>query len=107
MRAHMLKTMHVVRFQPSGGAGTGPGWRSLAGEASRAVTELDSERSRGVSSATVGEVAELSSSCRRGLKVVIVSVVTFTFDSDVPDAPQRSVEPGYGKVNNPVRRTIL
>jgi hypothetical protein len=60
MRAHMLKTMHVVRFQPRACSGPDPGCRSLAGEASRAVTELDSERSRGVSSATVSDVAELS-----------------------------------------------
>jgi len=71
--AHMLTTMHVVRFQPSGCSGAGTGGRSLAGEASRAVTELDSERSRGVSSATVGEVAELSSSPRwRWLNRVVI-----------------------------------
>jgi hypothetical protein len=72
MSTHMLKTMHVARFQPRGCSKESWGGRSLTGDASRAVTELDSERSRGVSSATVGEVAELSSSCRRGSKVVFM-----------------------------------
>jgi hypothetical protein len=70
----MLNTMHVVRFQPSGWSGAGPGCRSLAGDTSRAVTELDSERRRGVSSVTV-EAAEMSSwPFRPGLALVIVSV---------------------------------
>lgn len=77
----MLKTMHVVRFQPSDCSGAEPGSRSVAEAASRAVTELDSERSRGVSSAMVGEVGEVgglsSSSRRREVKKGIVILQRF------------------------------
>lgn len=72
----MLKTMHVALLHPSGCSAASAGGRwTLAGEAFRAVRELAvSERSKGVSSAAVVDVAELSLSPfrRRSMSAMFV-----------------------------------
>lgn len=71
----MLRTTQAALLRPNGCSGLSEGWRWLEGEPSRAVTVLEvSERRRGVSSAAVTEIVELSlSPCRRCSESLVIS----------------------------------